>query len=293
MVWHVGERELQRLEGVEDLLGRVGPKLIRPFMPKQHQVFFESLPFLVLAGLDAAGRPWASLRAGPPGFAHAPDETRLLLEAEPDPTDPLDPREGDPIALLGIEPHTRRRNRANGQVLKADTNAIEVRVTQSFGNCPKYITPRAATYAPEGIRRTDPELTSEVDDEARALITASDTFFVASHFEGGLDVSHRGGPAGFVQIQSDGSLRIPDYSGNRFFNTLGNFMRNPVAGLLFLDMVERHALHLTGRVQIDFQPTETAKRHWIFKPLEVRRRRTAVPLLWRNCAPQEANAKTP
>ena len=69
---------------------------------------------------------------------------------------------------------------------------------------------------------------AELDEAARALIAASDTFFVASRsrpelgVEGGLDMSHRGGRPGFVGVQG-GTLAIPDFRGNRFYNTLGNF----------------------------------------------------------------------
>ena len=44
-----------------------------------------------------------------------------------------------PLGLLGIELHTRRRNRLNGVVRGAGTQGFSVEVTQSFGNCPQYI----------------------------------------------------------------------------------------------------------------------------------------------------------
>ena len=43
------------------------------------------------------------------------------------------------VGLLGLEPHTRRRNRANGRVRLLHDGGFEVQVLQSFGNCPKYI----------------------------------------------------------------------------------------------------------------------------------------------------------
>ena len=42
MVWHAGEIELQRLVGSDEQLARVGPRVIRPFMPEQHRELFES-----------------------------------------------------------------------------------------------------------------------------------------------------------------------------------------------------------------------------------------------------------
>src|SRR5437660_1130013 len=71
------------------------------------------------------------------------------------------------------------------------------------------------------------------DDAARDLITGADTCFVASFARGedasgrhGVDVSHRGGRPGFIGIDGDGALVVPDYAGNGFFNTLGNLMVN-------------------------------------------------------------------
>ena len=46
---------------------------------------------------------------------------------------------GKLIGLLGLEMHTRRRNRANGIITKAEPGALHIRVVESFGNCPKYI----------------------------------------------------------------------------------------------------------------------------------------------------------
>ena len=46
-------------------------------MPEQHQQFFEQLPFMLVGSVDAAGRPWASVLVGRPGFVQAPDAKRL------------------------------------------------------------------------------------------------------------------------------------------------------------------------------------------------------------------------
>jgi hypothetical protein len=50
----------------------------------------------------------------------------------------------------------------------------------------------------------------------------------------GADISHRGGLPGFVRVQGD-ELTIPDFRGNRYFNTLGNLIAEPRASLLFID----------------------------------------------------------
>ena len=69
----------------------------------------------------------------------------------------------------------------------------------------------------------------------------------------GLDVSHRGGPPGFVRVvrgEAADTLVLPDYLGNYLFNTLGNLVRWPRAGLLFIDWAEGHLLHLAATVDI-------------------------------------------
>ena len=92
-----------------------------------------------------------------------------------------------------------------------------------------------------------------------ALIETADTFFVASRSragietDGGLDISHRGGRPGFVAVRGD-TLVVPDFRGNRFFNTLGNLLGDPRAGLLFVDFATGDLLQLQGTVTIDWTP---------------------------------------
>ena len=52
--------------------------------------------------------------------------------------------------------------------------------------------------------------------------------------DGGLDVSPRGDPAGFVRILDERTLLIPDRPGNRLADTLTNLLKDPRIALLFL-----------------------------------------------------------
>ena len=52
--------------------------------------------------------------------------------------------------------------------------------------------------------------------------------------DGGLDVSPRGDPAGFVRILDERTLLLPDRPGNRLADTLTNLLADPSIGLLFL-----------------------------------------------------------
>ena len=275
--WHDGERAIQERLGVAQRMEVFGQKVIRDFMPEQHQQFFARLPLLVLGTVDAEGRPWASVLEGAHGFAHAPDARVLRIDALPPHADParaaLTP--GAPLGLLGIELHSRRRNRLNGRVAALDAGGLTVAVEQAFGNCPQYIQTRDES----STRRTEPppggdaERLDALDDEARTMIAAADTFFVASYVDPDVDTSrrqvdasHRGGKPGFVRIDGN-TLTIPDFAGNLHFNTLGNMLANPRAGLLFLDFDSGDILQLSGRTEIVFDGDEVscfqgAERLW-------------------------------
>ena len=122
------------------------------------------------------------------------------------------------------------------------------------------------------------------------MIAQTDTFFVASRSgpetmtAGGVDVSHRGGLPGFLHIHDD-SIVIPDFRGNRYFNTLGNLLGEPRAALLFVDFTTGDLLQLQGLTEIDWSSAasrhiEGAERSWRFIPTRVWRRRGAIPLRW-------------
>ncbi|MEN3031839.1 pyridoxamine 5'-phosphate oxidase family protein [Chromobacterium amazonense] len=292
--WHSGELEMQRRAGSLEQMAVVGPRNVRDHMPDQHRAFFRQLPFVVLAALDDAGRPWAGVVEGAPGFVDSPDPRELRLAALPSPADPLRDclRPGAAVGLLGIELHTRRRNRMNGQLIALDSAGCALAVRQSFGNCPKYIQLREFEFAREPGPRIvgTVEWMDELDEDARAAIASADTFFVASAFPGDdgqpgwqVDVSHRGGKPGFVRVDGD-TLTIPDFPGNGYFNTLGNLLRHPRAGLLFIDFSSGDTLQLAGRAEVRDGDAASvfhgAERLWSFRVERVVRRRNALALRW-------------
>lgn len=277
--FHAGEQEMQTRAGKRDDMERFGRRVIRPFLPTQHREFYGQLPFVVVGAVDEDERPWASILFGEPGFLSSPGEHTLCLKARPHPNDPVAGgfREGQALGLLGIELPTRRRNRVNGRVINASDGQVEIAVDQSFGNCPQYIQSREHEFveAAEGFlpmaQRADG--LSEAD---RDLIRRADTFFVSSFVPArdnaaieGVDVSHRGGRPGFVKVEGD-TLTVPDYAGNNHFNTLGNFLVNPKAGLVFIDFERGDMLFLSGRTELLWEDDpalkhlEGAQRGWRF-----------------------------
>lgn len=286
--WHAGERAAQTRAGTAEHMAVIGPKVVRDFMPDQHRAFFEQLPFLVVGSLDSEQRPWASILAGLPGFSSSPHPRRLEIEANPLPGDPLAESQaiGNPLGILGIELPTRRRNRMNGHIVARDEAGFAVHVRESFGNCPQYIQRRDyALFAPS---HGQAEPFAAVPQEAVDLVRRADTMFVASaaQREDGkysVDVSHRGGQPGFLGIDRDGAIVVPDFRGNGFFQTIGNLLAFPRAGLLIPDFATGDLLQLTGEAEVVWDGPEVeaypgAERLWKVKPRSGRWLRAGFPL---------------
>ncbi|CAM3957019.1 Flavohemoprotein [Pseudomonas reidholzensis] len=287
--WHAGEKRLQEKAGVAQRMDEFGQKVIRDYMPDQHRTFYHQLPFLVAGSVDANGRPWATLIEGEPGFVGSPDPRHLVIAARAPDADPASAglAAGNAIGLLGIELHTRRRNRINGVIETASAGQLQVAVEHAFGNCPQYIQLRDYRRVDEPAQPR--EDSTMLDARAMAMIEAADTFFVASyvdHADGqrSVDVSHRGGRAGFVKVEGN-RLSIPDYAGNLHFNTLGNLLLNPVAGLLFVDFASGDVLQLSGRTELLLDSPaiaafEGAERMWTLEVEQVVWRPAGVSLRW-------------
>ena len=201
-----------------------------------------------------------------------------------------------------------------------DESAFEVEVLQSFGNCPKYIharRPEPVVSSHRAAARDEPSpvggsafvfgnaqaLGPFLDASSLELLGRADTLFIASASGAhpgasraeGVDVSHRGGRPGFVAVDRGDhgvQLTIPDYLGNFYFNTLGNLLAWPLAGLLVPDYAESGGgtlLHLAARASIAFEGPELAgfpgaQRLLHLDVLGGTRRPGALPLRW--SAPQ-------
>lgn len=292
--YHEGECEIQTRVGSRERAEAAGRVSIRDFMPDQHRTFFTQLPTFFVGSSDARQRPWASVLVGAPGFLHSPDPKRLDVRATPLAGDALKRtlHDGTTVGGLGLEFHTRRRNRVNGKVeLMADGFAIHV--DQSFGNCPQYIQARQFRLHEPPASLQPPVGITALEGAARAIVERADTFFIASQHLGagsdrrnGVDVSHRGGRPGFVRVDGAHTLTWPDYRGNFMFNTLGNVAADPRCGLLFVDFDGGDVVQLTGRAEIlwdwdrDDPHWRDAQRLVRFKTDEGVYLRDAVSLSW-------------
>ncbi|MEO9877651.1 MAG: pyridoxamine 5'-phosphate oxidase family protein [Anderseniella sp.] len=76
--------------------------------------------------------------------------------------------------------------------------------------------------------------TSSFTDEFREFVEAVPFFFLATSAGDNTDCSFKGGAPGFVRVTSPSQLVFPDYDGNRMYKSLGNLVKNPNVGLLFM-----------------------------------------------------------
>mmetsp|Transcript_36815 Transcript_36815/g.59535 ORF Transcript_36815/g.59535 Transcript_36815/m.59535 type:complete len:420 (-) Transcript_36815:777-2036(-) len=306
--FHDGEREAQRIAfgfGEQVEIERFGSKFVRDHIVEQHALFYEKLPYAFIASLDEENRPWASIMIGEPGFMRCLDEHHVQVATSISHGDPLRTNlaNGGLIGMLGIEFHTRRRNRLNGKAVGVHVSRIAnasgrssvsfgIDCQQSYGNCPKYIQARFPSFLPPSrpCQSKIQQGVGPLNDRASALVQRSDTFMVASLcLEGeesdrrrGADVSHRGGPVGFVKMPNPSTLRWPDYVGNRMFMTLGNIYQNGHAGLLFIDFETGDTLQMTGKAHIDWNDkcSPGAQRHLTFHVDKWIMIDGSVPLKW-------------
>jgi uncharacterized protein len=201
--FHAGELAIQARLGVQERIDKQARQMVRDYLPEPQQQFFAQLPYVIVGMVDSAGNPWASILVGEPGFLSAPNAHTLQVASKPLLGDPLTTilTNDIDIGLLGIELHTRRRNRLNGTITETHADRFMVTVGQSFGNCPQYIQARRlclnedALTAPQQVHSA-----TRLGAAEKAMIAMADTFFIATAYQNpsagaakGVDVSHRGG----------------------------------------------------------------------------------------------------
>ncbi len=258
--FHEGERRAHELAGSQDDARRNAGMIAETILPGAAR-FMSKLALVGLASVEE-GRLRASPILGEPGFLSATARSVEvdLARVAPDPEGPLARAVGSRVGLLAIDLGTRARYRVNGALVATDdARRLRIETREAFPNCPQYIQKRRlVAAAPRAERR--PSLRGETLGAAQvALVARTDTTFVASgHPERGLDASHRGGKPGFVEVLAPDRLRIPDYSGNGLFQTLGNLLVDPRAAIAFLDFEGERILEVTGRASVQWN----GERSW-------------------------------
>ncbi|TFK42775.1 hypothetical protein BDQ12DRAFT_624061 [Crucibulum laeve] len=273
--WHPGEVAVQ---AIMHLPARVSIAAVVNKLPEQHRLFHTTrLHFLPVTTLDAEGRPWASVltsRHGDSNFITSPSDTSLEIEAHIWEGDPISQnlygtkaKSDALISGIGIEVATRRRNKFAGFVANWSLDdrelSLKLSVTQALGLCPKYINVRKLIAHPHTVpqvfydrRKLSPE--ERLPPDVIEFIQAADTVYLSTSyvasasdqgkFPSHVGTNHRGGRLGFVRIRpSDGrTVMLPNYSGNRLMNSLGNIHVTPLAGLVFPSFTSGSILYITG-----------------------------------------------
>ena len=273
-IYHQGELEAQFRAGERNLSERNAKAVSNKITPGAVN-FLQNQPFIIATTRNSAGEVYASAISGKPGYLKVINEQNIEIDTVLVTSNPMDVfwkniKEDQSIGLLFIELSSRRRYRVNGKVQLAKGKLL-ISIHQAYPNCPKYIQQRQIKPSGEKVFSNKFLAGITLTEEIQKVISTSDTFFVgSSDSEGRLEASHRGGPRGFVVIEDSSTLLIPDYSGNSMFNTLGNFMVNPNAGLLFIDFENRRTLQLIGTSEIIWNQelnnsTGGTNRYWKFR----------------------------
>jgi PPOX class probable FMN-dependent enzyme len=99
------------------------------------------------------------------------------------------------------------------------------------------------------------KVSAALDEYARAYIARS-PFVVLSTSDraGRQDVSPKGDGPGFVAVESDTSVLIPDRKGNRLVYSLQNILENPHVGVLFLVPGTNETLRINGTAALTADP---------------------------------------
>ncbi len=99
------------------------------------------------------------------------------------------------------------------------------------------------------------KIADRLNDLTRQLVERSPFVCVATASPGGgLDVSPRGDPAGFVRILDERTLLLPDRPGNKLADTLTNVLADDRIALLFLIPGVNDTFRVNGRARIVDDP---------------------------------------
>jgi len=264
-LFHTGERAIQAKSGEEDI-ANLSARMISSSVIKGAIDFIEKQPMVIVSSRSACGEVWVSVLFGQPGFARIIQPGTMVIDLEAILSTNKDVfyeniLEDPELGSLFIDLSSKKRFRVNGQASQVG-RSLQIDIREAYPNCPKYIQQRVITALPFANSIADIARGSTLTNVEKNWIVNADTFFVGSSSSTGrLDASHRGGNPGFIEILNDDTLKIPDYKGNSFYNTLGNIYDNPNTGLLLIDFEGGQTLQLNGEARVMFDQ----QKYWIFK----------------------------
>lgn len=95
---------------------------------------------------------------------------------------------------------------------------------------------------------------STLDAHMRRFIALSPFLCMGSSGADGIDVTPRGDQPGFVHVQDESTLLIPDWPGNNRLDSLSNIVSNPSVGLIFFIPGVDETLRVNGVAAITVEP---------------------------------------
>jgi PPOX class probable FMN-dependent enzyme len=111
------------------------------------------------------------------------------------------------------------------------------------------------------------KVVTQLNEAMKDFIASAPLAFISTIDEdGNPDISPKGDPAGFVEIDEDGNLLIPERPGNRLAFGFRNIMRNGRIGLMFLVPNQRETLRVKGRASLHHDPQVEARMQVNGKP---------------------------
>jgi PPOX class probable FMN-dependent enzyme len=93
----------------------------------------------------------------------------------------------------------------------------------------------------------------------RQFIEAAPFVVLSTSGHGGLDASPRGDKPGFVVVEDEKTLLIPDRPGNNRFDSLRNILEDPRVALFFLVPGIGESMRVNGRATISVDPELLAR----------------------------------
>jgi len=97
-----------------------------------------------------------------------------------------------------------------------------------------------------------------LDKHARAFIALSPFVALSTSGPDGADCSPRGDAPGFVHVENDSTLLLPDRRGNNLIDSLRNVVQHPHVGLLFLVPGINETLRVNGTAKVIVDPDRLA-----------------------------------
>ena len=264
---HEGELRVQAMRHAPAEMSAMIGGAIRGEMSRQYAAYYGHLRCLPLGVADERGRLWATVLCNPETTAESSELLKVRARVNPD--DPFIQAVCSPIAGIPSARHfagvaidftSRSRIKLAGLVdtatLDGETLTLTLRANEHMGNCPKYITVRDLRPTRRAPQTT--ALGAKLSSTVWDVLRQASTIFVATRHsdedprESDMGFNHRGGPKGFLRYFEDergAHLVLADYSGNRFYQSLGNVETDPVMGVAVPDFASGALLQVSGRAE--------------------------------------------